>query len=110
MARERNQDIYMKLAELYRRLGDMDVVLSLYVKATEHAETQRALEAEMCGRMNEAQKILQQRIDGFDGAASGVSPAEVDLWFDENMKCLRSLAKWGDLMDRVEADMGGLHC
>ena len=66
---------WLALSNLYRSLGESDIVLSIYKKhLTKASITQQALEAELDGELATALKMYDNAIDQFDDAeATGES-------------------------------------
>ena len=58
---------WLALSNLYRSLGESDIVLSIYKKhLTKASITQQALEAELDGELATALKMYDNAIDQFD--------------------------------------------
>ncbi|MCO5603923.1 hypothetical protein L7F22_058079 [Adiantum nelumboides] len=99
------EQAWLELANLYRSIGESDIVLSIYKKHLTKANvTHCALEAELEGESVRALRIYDKAIDQFnemEGESVVPSDAEQDLWYTRRLHCLASLLNWRAVMDEI---------
>lgn len=121
---EEMEEAWMQLAQLYRALGDDDVLFGLYEKAIIcQPQTRQALEAELQGDYSEARRLytevlqLLQKVGPHSDVwrqptrqtHSSLSSREIELWEASLLECYCRLTEWETLaqtiLDHVNGDI-----
>ncbi|XP_024384636.1 uncharacterized protein [Physcomitrium patens] len=99
------EDAWLELAELYKALGENDIVLGLFgTHVAKHEKTRRALEIQLGGDLRQALDLYDQVIAIYeDGSLSGdITKSEIDIWYNQRLACLADLNEWEVLMGEIE--------
>jgi DNA-dependent protein kinase catalytic subunit len=98
------EDAWLELAQLYKVVGEEDIVLALFQKhLTKHEITHKALEAQLGGDFEQA-NALYDKLTGWhqNGALEGaVSSTEIDMWYNERLSCLMELNNWNVIIQET---------
>ncbi|KAI5080746.1 hypothetical protein GOP47_0003929 [Adiantum capillus-veneris] len=99
------EQAWLELANLYRSIGENDIVLSIYKKHLTKANiTHCALEAELEGESVRALRMYDKAIDQFnemEGESVVPNDVEQDLWYTRRLHCLANLLNWQAVMDEI---------
>ncbi|KAK7506702.1 hypothetical protein BaRGS_00002177 [Batillaria attramentaria] len=104
-----SQDValWIELARLYKTVGDYDVLRGIFSSKLNTKDiTQRAM-VEESRRDYKAAKLLYDEALGCDSWDERPLDAEIDLWDESRMECLRCMTQWEELETVATQGLGG---